>query len=108
MDGLRSYSHKGGQEKKPLDLTASVDNALTICHNLLKYNVTVKTHFPEDPLTVLGDAQEIEQVFINLIANAVDAMSSLMEPLIMAILGTLIGGLVVAMYLPIFKLGQVV
>ena len=40
--------------------------------------------------------------------NAVDAMSSLLEPLIMAVLGVLIGGLVVAMYLPIFKLGQVV
>jgi type IV pilus assembly protein PilC len=40
--------------------------------------------------------------------NAVDAMSSLLEPLIMAILGVLVGGMVIAMYLPIFKLGQVV
>jgi type IV pilus assembly protein PilC len=40
--------------------------------------------------------------------NAVDAMSSLMEPIIMAVLGVLIGGLVIAMYLPIFKMGQVV
>jgi type IV pilus assembly protein PilC len=40
--------------------------------------------------------------------NAVDAMSSLLEPLIMAILGVLVGGLVIAMYLPIFKLGAVV
>jgi type IV pilus assembly protein PilC len=40
--------------------------------------------------------------------DAVDAMSSLMEPLIMAVLGVLIGGLVIAMYLPIFKMGQVV
>jgi type IV pilus assembly protein PilC len=40
--------------------------------------------------------------------NAVDAMSSLLEPLIMVILGVLVGGLVVAMYLPIFKLGSVV
>jgi type IV pilus assembly protein PilC len=39
---------------------------------------------------------------------AVDAMSSLLEPLIMAILGVLVGGLVIAMYLPIFKLGAVV
>jgi type IV pilus assembly protein PilC len=38
----------------------------------------------------------------------VAALSSLMEPLIMVILGVLIGGLVVAMYLPIFKLGSVV
>jgi len=40
--------------------------------------------------------------------NAVDALSSLLEPLIMVILGTLIGGLVIAMYLPIFQLGSVV
>jgi type IV pilus assembly protein PilC len=40
--------------------------------------------------------------------NAVDQMSSLLEPMIMAILGVLVGGLVIAMYLPIFKLGAVV
>jgi type IV pilus assembly protein PilC len=40
--------------------------------------------------------------------NAVDSMSSLLEPLIMAILGVLVGGLVIAMYLPIFQMGQVV
>jgi len=40
--------------------------------------------------------------------NAVDSLSSLLEPLIMVILGVLIGGLVIAMYLPIFMLGQVI
>lgn len=40
--------------------------------------------------------------------NQVDGLSSMLEPLIMAILGVLIGGLVVAMYLPIFKLGSVI
>lgn len=40
--------------------------------------------------------------------NAVDNLSSLLEPMIMAILGVLVGGLVVAMYLPIFKMGAVV
>jgi type IV pilus assembly protein PilC len=40
--------------------------------------------------------------------NAVDSMSSLLEPLIMAVLGVLVGSMVIAMYLPIFKLGQVV
>ncbi|MDD2816637.1 MAG: type II secretion system F family protein [Thiotrichaceae bacterium] len=40
--------------------------------------------------------------------NLVDALSSLMEPMIMAFLGVVIGGLVVAMYLPIFKMGSVV
>ena len=40
--------------------------------------------------------------------DAVDSLTSLLEPLIMAFLGVLIGGLVIAMYLPIFKMGQVV
>lgn len=40
--------------------------------------------------------------------DAVDALTSLLEPLIMAVLGVIIGGLVIAMYLPIFKMGQVV
>ena len=40
--------------------------------------------------------------------DAVDNLSSLLEPMIMAILGVLVGGLVIAMYLPIFKMGSVV
>ena len=40
--------------------------------------------------------------------NAVDALTSLLEPIIMAVLGVLVGGLIIAMYLPIFKLGAVV
>ena len=40
--------------------------------------------------------------------NMVDSLSSLMEPMIMAVLGVLVGGLVVAMYLPIFKIGQAI
>jgi type IV pilus assembly protein PilC len=40
--------------------------------------------------------------------NLVDNLSSLMEPIIMVVLGILVGGLIVAMYLPIFKLGAAV
>lgn len=40
--------------------------------------------------------------------NMVDNLTSLMEPMIMAVLGVIVGGLVIAMYLPIFKLGNVV
>ena len=39
--------------------------------------------------------------------NAVDGLTALMEPMIMAVLGVLIGGLMIAMYLPIFQLGAV-
>lgn len=54
---------------------------------------------------MLGKVADFYEQEVN---DAVDAMSSLLEPIIMAILGVLVGGLVVAMYLPIFKLGQVV
>ena len=40
--------------------------------------------------------------------NAVDNLTALMEPMIMAVLGVLVGGLIIAMYLPIFQLGAVV
>ena len=46
--------------------------------------------------------------FENEVDNAVDGLTSMMEPLIMAILGVLVGGLVIAMYLPIFQMGSVV
>ena len=45
--------------------------------------------------------------FENEVDNAVDGLTSLMEPLIMAVLGVLVGGLVIAMYLPIFQMGSV-
>ncbi|MFP3681380.1 type II secretion system F family protein, partial [Pseudomonas sp. SIMBA_041] len=44
----------------------------------------------------------------NEVDNAVDGLTSLMEPMIMAVLGVLVGGLVIAMYLPIFQMGSVV
>jgi type IV pilus assembly protein PilC len=51
---------------------------------------------------------KVADFFEREVDDSVDALASLMEPLIMADLGVLIGGLVIAMYLPIFKMGQVV
>jgi type IV pilus assembly protein PilC len=51
---------------------------------------------------------KVAEFFEQEVDDAVEAMSSLMEPIIMVVLGTLIGGMVVAMYLPIFKLGAVI
>jgi type IV pilus assembly protein PilC len=53
-------------------------------------------------------SSKVADFFEEDVDNAVDSMSSLLEPLIMAILGVLVGGLVIAMYLPIFKMGSVV
>ena len=51
---------------------------------------------------------KVADFFEQEVDDAVEALSSLMEPMIMVVLGTLIGGMVVAMYLPIFKLGGAV
>ena len=54
----------------------------------------------DDMLAKVADYYEEE------VDNAVDAMTSMMEPMIMSFLGVVIGGLVVGMYLPIFKMGD--
>ena len=52
--------------------------------------------------------EKVATHYENEVDNAVDGLTSMMEPLIMAILGVLVGGLVIAMYLPIFQMGSVV
>ena len=59
-------------------------------------------YYPHPENIVIADIYE-EQV-----DDAVDGLSALLEPLIMSVLGVLVGGLIIAMYLPIFQLGQVV
>ena len=51
---------------------------------------------------------KVADFFEQEVDDTVDALASLMEPMIMVVLGTLIGGMVIAMYLPIFKLGSAV
>ena len=52
-------------------------------------------------------AERVADFYEERLDNAVDNLSSLLEPLIMAVLGVIVGGLVVAMYLPVFRMGQV-
>jgi type IV pilus assembly protein PilC len=55
-----------------------------------------------------GMLSKVADFFEQEVDEAVEALSSLMEPMIMVVLGVLIGGMVIAMYLPIFKMGQAV
>lgn len=74
--------------------------------------------FPNLPIQMIGIGEEsgsldkmlskVADIYEEEVDTAVDGLSTLLEPLIMAVLGILVGGLVVAMYLPIFKLGSVV
>ncbi|WP_205201730.1 type II secretion system F family protein [Azonexus hydrophilus] len=84
-------------------LTVAMQNA-----DVFPNMVTQMAAIGEESGSLDGMLSKVADFFEQEVDDAVDAMSSLMEPLIMVVLGTLIGGMVVAMYLPIFKMGQVV
>lgn len=84
-------------------LTVAMQNAAVFPNMVLQMTaIGEESGALDSMLSKVADFFEAE------VDDAVEALSSLMEPIIMVVLGTLIGGLVIAMYLPIFKLGQVV
>ena len=84
-------------------LTVAMQNANVFPNMVLQMcSIGEETGALDSMLSKVADFFEAE------VDDAVEALSSLMEPIIMVVLGTLIGGMVVAMYLPIFKLGQAV
>jgi type IV pilus assembly protein PilC len=84
-------------------LTAAMQNA-----NVFPNMVTQMVAIGEESGALDGMLGKVADFYEEEVDEAVAALSSLMEPLIMVVLGVLIGGLVIAMYLPIFKLGSVV
>jgi type IV pilus assembly protein PilC len=84
-------------------LTVAMQNA-----NVFPNMVTQMVSIGEESGALDGMLGKVADFYEEEVDEAVASLSSLMEPLIMVILGVLIGGLVVAMYLPIFKLGSVV
>ena len=84
-------------------LTAAMQNAEVFSNMVLQMvSIGEEAGSLDSMLSKVSDFYEAE------VDEAVEALSSLMEPVIMVVLGTLIGGMVIAMYLPIFKMGQVV
>lgn len=82
-------------------LTSSIQNS-GLFSNMVVQMVSIgeESGSIDDMLAKVADYYEEE------VDNAVDAMTSLMEPMIMSFLGVVIGGLVIGMYLPIFKMGD--
>ena len=84
----------------------------------LQFAMRVTNRFPSMAVQMVAIGEEsgsledmldkVATYFENEVDNAVDGLTSMMEPLIMAVLGVLVGGLVIAMYLPIFQMGSVV
>ncbi len=84
-------------------LTVAMQNANVFPSMVIQMvSIGEETGALDSMLSKVADFYEAE------VDDAVNALSSLMEPMIMVVLGTLIGGMVVAMYLPIFKLGQAI
>src|SRR5207302_363008 len=84
-------------------LTVAMQNANVFPSMVLQMcSIGEETGALDSMLSKVADFYEAE------VDDAVEALSSLMEPMIMVVLGTLIGGMVIAMYLPIFKIGQAV
>jgi len=76
--------------------------------NLFPHMVIQMTGIGEEAGALDTMLFKVAEYYEQEVNNAVDALSSLLEPMIMVFIGTLVGGLVIAMYLPIFKLGAVV
>jgi type IV pilus assembly protein PilC len=76
--------------------------------NLFPHMVIQMTAIGEESGALDEMLGKVADFYEEQVDNAVDSLSSLLEPLIMVVIGTLVGGLVVAMYLPIFKMAAVV
>ncbi|HXZ51562.1 MAG TPA: type II secretion system F family protein [Burkholderiales bacterium] len=96
---------------KQIQAEVSTGTSLTVAmqnSNLFKSMVVQMVAIGEETGSLDAMLSKVADFYEAEVNDAVEALSSLMEPLIMVVLGTLIGGMVIAMYLPIFKLGQVV
>lgn len=85
----------------------SLTNAMTNT-NVFPNMVLQMVSIGEESGSLDGMLAKVADFFEQEVDDAVDALSSLMEPMIMVVLGVLIGGMVIAMYLPIFKMGQAI
>ncbi|MDZ5802500.1 type II secretion system F family protein [Stenotrophomonas maltophilia] len=76
--------------------------------NLFPHMVIQMTGIGEEAGALDAMLFKMAEYYEQEVNNSVDALSSLLEPMIMVFIGTIVGGMVIAMYLPIFKLGAVV
>ena len=101
------YKNATKQIQGEVSTGTSLTNAMTNV-NLFPNMVTQMVAIGEESGALDSMLSKVADFFEQEVDDAVEAMSSLMEPVIRVVLGTLIGGMVVAMYLPIFTLGAVI
>jgi len=109
--GGASGNYVYAQATKQIKQEVSTGTSLTIAMqnaNVFPSMVIQMCSIGEETGALDGMLAKVADFFEAEVDDAVEALSSLMEPMIMVVLGTLIGGMVIAMYLPIFKIGQAV
>lgn len=116
IEGLESAAGASGNAvyKK------AINNVRTEVMTGLQMNMALKSSglFPDIlvQMVMIGEESGSLDTMLNKIANiyemqvddAVDGLSSLIEPIMMVVIGTIVGGLIIGMYLPIFQMGSVV
>ena len=75
VQAMKEFSHPGSTEKTPADLNRALETTLTICRNEWKYVAEVVTDFEPDPPLVPCLTAELNQVFLNLVVNAAQAIA---------------------------------
>lgn len=109
--GGAAGNHVYKQATRQIQSEVSTGTSLTVAMqnaNIFPNMVTQMVAIGEESGALDSMLSKVADFFEQEVDDSVEAMSSLMEPMIMVILGTLIGGMVIAMYLPIFKMGSVV
>jgi type IV pilus assembly protein PilC len=101
------YAQATRQIKQEVSTGTSLTVAMTNA-NVFPTMVLQMCSIGEETGALDGMLGKVADFYEQEVDDAVEALSSLMEPMIMVVLGTLIGGMVIAMYLPIFKMGQAV
>ncbi len=105
--GNRVYSTAIKKIKEDVSTGQTLQQAL-LAVNLFPPMVVQMIAIGEESGTLETMLSKVASIYEEEVDNAVDSLSSLIEPLIMVVLGVLVGGMVIAMYLPIFKMGSVV
>jgi type IV pilus assembly protein PilC len=109
--GGASGNYVYAEATKKIKAEVSTGTSLTVAMtnaNVFPSMVIQMCSIGEETGALDGMLGKVADFFEQEVDDAVEALSSLMEPMIMVVLGTLIGGMVIAMYLPIFKMGQAV
>ena len=104
-----NYVYYEATKKVQQEVSAGVSLTVAMTNTNVFPNMVIQmVSIGEESGSLDGMLGKVADFFEQEVDDAVEALSSLMEPMIMVVLGVLIGGMVIAMYLPIFKMGQAV